>query len=58
VTYGSPPKIVWLAVGNAGTSVIRELLVNNRATLEGFVSDTEAALLVLPLAPEPIWPAS
>ena len=24
--YGPPPKVIWLSVGNAGTSVIAELL--------------------------------
>lgn len=45
--HGAPPKVVWLTVGNAGTSVIQNLLLENRSRLEEFVRDPEEALLVL-----------
>ncbi len=45
--HGAPPKVVWLMVGNAGTSAIRKLLLENRRRLERFVADTEEALLAL-----------
>lgn len=46
---GSPPKVVWLEVGNAGTTAIGELLQRERATLLAFESNAESALLVLSL---------
>jgi predicted nuclease of predicted toxin-antitoxin system len=46
---GSPPKVVWLAVGNAGTAEIAELLRRERLRILSFESDDEASLLVLPL---------
>lgn len=46
---GTPPKIVWLAVGNAGTGEIAELLLRERSRLLDFASDDEASLLALPL---------
>lgn len=44
---GFPPKIVWLAVGNASTSVIAELLQRERPRMQTFVDDHEASLLML-----------
>jgi predicted nuclease of predicted toxin-antitoxin system len=46
---GSPPKIVWLAVGNAPTAAIADLLLRERSRLLAFADDAEAALLVLPI---------
>lgn len=46
---GPPPKVVWLAVGNAGTAEIAELLRRERPRMLSFESDDEASLLVLPL---------
>lgn len=46
-TRGAPPKVVWLAIGNAGTRAIRDLLLANHARLESFVADPEEAMLVL-----------
>lgn len=48
-THGSPPKVVWLTVGNAGTVAIREVLVGSQQRVERFVQDPEEALLVLTL---------
>jgi predicted nuclease of predicted toxin-antitoxin system len=44
---GPPPKVVWLVVGNAGTTVIAELLLRNRRRLESFADDPDDALLTL-----------
>lgn len=45
--HGPPPKVVWLAVGNAGTTAIGELLRDNLTTLEAFHDSPEEGLLVL-----------
>lgn len=45
--YGAPPKVVWLAAGNAGTDAIRDLLSSKLSTIEDFVRDPDAAFLVL-----------
>jgi predicted nuclease of predicted toxin-antitoxin system len=45
--YGPPPKVVWLAVGNAGTAVIVRLLANRTAEIEDFGQAPEQSLLVV-----------
>jgi len=46
---GAPPKVLWLAVGNAGTEAIAELLEARRVQIEAFVRAPEEALLVVEL---------
>lgn len=46
---GQPPKVIWLNVGNAGTEAIAELLAMHRESVQTFLSDPEASLLVLDL---------
>jgi predicted nuclease of predicted toxin-antitoxin system len=43
----TPPKVVWLDVGNAGTQAIADLLRREQPQMEAFAGDEEAALLVL-----------
>ena len=44
---GFPPKIVWLDVGNAGTSEIAQLLRDHQERMEQFERQEEASLLIL-----------
>jgi predicted nuclease of predicted toxin-antitoxin system len=44
---GMPPKVVWLDVGNDGTTQIASLLERSRAALERFDAEAGAGLLVL-----------
>ena len=44
---GFPPKVIWLAVGNADTGVIAKLLRGERARIVAFNRDKESSLLVL-----------
>jgi predicted nuclease of predicted toxin-antitoxin system len=44
---GSPPKVVWLRVGNGGTGVIAELLRSRREAIHAFAQDPDTALLIL-----------
>ena len=46
---GFPPKIVWLDVGNAGTTAIISLLRQERARVDHFGLQAEASLLILSL---------
>ena len=46
--YGSPPKTIWLRIGNAPTKTAADLLINNADAIAAFVDDIDAALLVLP----------
>jgi predicted nuclease of predicted toxin-antitoxin system len=48
--FGSPPKVVWLDVGNAGTATITDLLRRAQSRVEVFASDPETSLLVLSLS--------
>ncbi len=45
--FGSPPKVIWLSVGNGGTQIIRDLLLNNIIKIQGFAKDPAEGLLVL-----------
>ena len=44
---GPPPKVIWLAVGNAGTAAISDLLINRVEHIKRFSKDPDDALLVL-----------
>ncbi len=44
---GAPPKVVWLQVGNAGTTAIAELLRREKARVRAFEGDDESSLLIL-----------
>ncbi len=46
---GPPPKVVWLAVGNANTATIAELLRSRTAELVQLDAESATALLVLGL---------
>ena len=45
--HGSPPKVIWLAVGNAGTKTILQLLLERAAIVKEFHSTKDESLLVL-----------
>jgi predicted nuclease of predicted toxin-antitoxin system len=46
---GPPPKVIWLAVGNAGTQQILELLRARAAEVNQFGDSASESLLVLAL---------
>ncbi len=46
--YGTPPKVVWIRLGNCTTDEILEALRSHIARLKEFESNEEAAFLVLP----------
>ncbi len=48
---GFPPKVIWLEVGNAGTAAIGELLERQSESIQHFLADEEASLLVLSAPP-------
>lgn len=45
--FGSPPKIIWLSVGNGDTKIIKELLLKNVALIYKFAQEPTEGLLVL-----------
>ncbi len=45
--HGAPPKVIWLSIGNAGTSVIVSLLRGSRDRVYRFVEQPDEGLLVL-----------
>ena len=47
--HGAPPKVIWLAVGNANTEAILRLLVERRSRVERFAHDLIDSLLILEL---------
>lgn len=47
--YGPPPKILWLAVGNAGTMAIARLVCGRIREIRAFDEDPELSLLPLAL---------
>ncbi len=44
---GPPPKIIWLSVGNAGTTDIENVLRSRVQVVRDFAKNNEQALLVL-----------
>jgi predicted nuclease of predicted toxin-antitoxin system len=44
---GAPPKVVWVAVGNAGTDRILRLLRSSLPALQAFDGEIEETLLIL-----------
>ena len=47
--HGLPPKVIWLAVGNAGTAAIGRLLEERAGAIRGFLAAPDEASLVLEL---------
>jgi predicted nuclease of predicted toxin-antitoxin system len=45
--HGYPPKVMWLAVGNAGTVEIASLLRTRYDDIAHFAADSDKSLLVL-----------
>lgn len=45
---GSPPKFIWLRVGNGPTRQVEPLLRTRRIDLVAFLADPSAGVLVLP----------
>jgi predicted nuclease of predicted toxin-antitoxin system len=45
---GSPPKVIWLRVGNGPTRVVEALLRSRVADIRTFLADPTSALLELP----------
>jgi predicted nuclease of predicted toxin-antitoxin system len=45
--FGSPPKVVWLSVGNGSTQIIKDLLQNNALIIQSFSQQPNEGLLVL-----------
>ena len=44
---GFPPKIIWLDVGNGGTTIIADLLRRERRRVEAFEKQDETSFLIL-----------
>lgn len=51
VLRGPPPKVLWLNVGNAATSVVASLLLQHADAIEAFVAHPELGALALGLGP-------
>ena len=47
VTYGAPPKVVWLRTGNAPTAAVEGLLRERLPVVRAFDADAEATFLAL-----------
>lgn len=45
--HGSPPKVIWVRLGNCSTSAVEALLRNRQADVLAFDADPIAAILVL-----------
>jgi predicted nuclease of predicted toxin-antitoxin system len=48
---GPPPKVIWLAVGNAGTQVIADFIRAQSEAIRDFSTSEDEGLLVLELFP-------
>ena len=47
VLYGSPPKVIWIRLGNCSTVDIVRLLTERHNEIEQFIADKELAFLAL-----------
>ncbi len=47
-TLGSPPKVIWLRMGNGPTVAVEALLRSRATDLRAFLSDPVASVLELP----------
>ena len=45
--FGSPPKVIWLSVGNGSTKIIKDLLLKNIMVIQNFSQEPNEGLLVL-----------
>jgi predicted nuclease of predicted toxin-antitoxin system len=45
--YGSPPKVVWLRVGNRSTAEIEAIVRAHAGDFEGFDADPVSSMLVI-----------
>ena len=50
VLKGSPPKVIWLRLGNCSTDDVEVTLRWNTSTVSDFLGRESVALLILPLA--------
>jgi predicted nuclease of predicted toxin-antitoxin system len=48
---GFPPKVIWLDIGNAGTTMIADLLWRERQRVEAFGNQDETSCLILSIGP-------
>jgi predicted nuclease of predicted toxin-antitoxin system len=47
ILRGSPPKVIWLRLGNCSTDAVDQILRRNVAVIAEFVADTERVVLEL-----------
>jgi predicted nuclease of predicted toxin-antitoxin system len=47
VALGTPPKFIWLRVGNCSTTMIVDLLKSHRSLISEFISNETESVLVL-----------
>ena len=45
--FGSPPKVVWVQLGNCTTTEVEQVIRKDFDAIKTFFEDTEAAFLVL-----------
>ena len=50
--HGAPPKVIWVATGNAATDTILRALNHRRWLVEAFARNDDESLLILELHPE------
>ncbi len=43
---GAPPKVIWLSVGNLGTSTIAAILEQNASRIAAFLEQDEGLLIL------------
>ena len=49
--YGSPPKVIWLRVGNCPTAEIERLLRRSKLAIDAFAESPETTLMLVRAAP-------
>jgi predicted nuclease of predicted toxin-antitoxin system len=45
--HGSPPRVIWLNVGNCTTTAVEEILRRNFSVIEEFINESKSSVLRL-----------
>ena len=47
LTYGPPPKVIWMAIGNSSTREVMSIVDAHMSEIMAFVANSESGLLVI-----------
>jgi predicted nuclease of predicted toxin-antitoxin system len=45
-TFGSPPKVIWISIGNCSNQMILEVLINHKKEIAEFIKSSRSLLVI------------